>query len=317
MARKFVPGFATRAKHLIALTGTPVLNRPIEIHGILQALQPENFSDFFGFAKRYCGAYNNGYGWDFSGCTNSAELRQKLNTVMVRREKAQVLPDLPNKRRVTINVELSNRREYSDALETENDALVEAVRNKNGGDALVILNRLRRLAGKGKIEAAKEWIENFLAGGGQLIVFAHHKDILDELETALRDNTVACVRVDGDVAVAKRQAAVDAFQSGQVRVFLGTPGAAGVGLTLTAASDVLFVEREWTPAVEEQAEDRAHRIGQDESVTAWYLTASDSIDDKFATLVDAKRRVIAAVLDGKEIDNDESLVMELARDMIG
>lgn len=314
MSRTFRPGFASRAKHLIALSGTPVLNRPVEIFGLLQALAPAEYPDFFRFAKRYCDAVQTGYGWDFSGASNLPELREKLSTVMVRRDKAQVLPDLPAKRRVTVSVDLSNRKAYDAAQKEGAEALTEAVEKRDGGAVLVLLNALRRLAGQGKVEAAVEWTRNFVAGGGQLIVFAHHKDVLDALEAAMAEDGVATVRIDGDTPKPARQDAVDAFQAGTARVFLGTPGAAGVGLTLTAASDVLMVEREWTPAVEEQAEDRCHRISQKESVTAWYLTASDSIDAKFAELVDRKRAVVGAVLDGRDVAGG-SLVMELAEEM--
>lgn len=312
MARTFKPGFAVKAPHLIALTGTPVLNRPAEIFPLLRAVRPDEYQNFFAFAKRYCDAHPGSFGWDFSGCSNVEELRGKLQDVMVRREKANVLKDLPAKRRVTIEVELSNAKDYRAAARRERDNLEDAFDKRDAGAALVVLNRLRRMAGWGKVEAAQEWVENFLLGGGQLIVFAHHKDVLDALRGELAKASVPTVRVDGDVPVKERQAAVDAFQAGQARVFLGTPGAAGVGLTLTAASDVLFVEREWTPAVEEQAEDRAHRIGQEESVTAWYLTASDSIDAKFAQLVEKKRAVIGAVLDGRRVeDADASLMWDL------
>ncbi len=299
--RTFVPGLASGIKHVIALTGTPIINRPVEAFTLLQALRPDEYDNFFSYAKRYCGAEKTQYGWDFSGCTNAPELRERLKDVMVRRTKDQVLTDLPAKRRVTIDVELTNRDDYDAVQEAAEEALQEAVESRNAGEALRILNQLRRLAGQGKVGPAIEWIEEFVAGGGSLIVFAHHKDILDAVQAALGEAGVTCVRVDGDVPVAARQAAVDAFQAGTAQVFLGTPGAAGVGLTLTKAQDVLFIERQWTPALEEQAEDRAHRIGQKGSVTAWYLVAAESIDDRFNALVEKKRAVIGAVMDGKDL----------------
>lgn len=305
-----VPGLVDSIPNLLCLTGTPALNRPSELWTTLRALAPAEFGNFFQFGRRYCDGHKVSIGggrtaWDFTGSSNRAELRDRVKSIMIRREKDQVLTDLPPKRRVNVDVELSNRDAYDKALEAQSEALDEAVRTHDAGSALVILNRLRQLAGEGKVEAAVEWLTDFLAGDGSVIVFAHHKAVLDQLQAAVEALGVAAVRVDGDVPVQQRQAAVDAFQAGTARVFLGTPGAAGVGLTLTHAQDVLFVEREWTPAVEEQAEDRAHRIGQAGSVTAWYLVAADSIDDKFNTLVESKRAVLKAVLAGDDSGADQ------------
>lgn len=302
---QFVPGLVEKIPHRLLLTGTPVLNRPVEAFTLLRALRPAEYDNFFGYAKRYCGAYNNGYGWNFNGASNQAELREKLRDVMIRREKDQVLTDLPEKRRVTVDVELSNQKAYEKVSRTGRKELEDAIKTGNKAGALVILNELRKLAGEGKIEAAVEWLENMLDGGGSVIVFAHHKFVLDAIEGHLIELEIPTVRVDGDVPVAARQQAVDDFQAGRARVFLGTPGAAGVGLTLTKAQDVLFVEREWTPSEEEQAEDRAHRIGQTGSVTAWYLNAAGTVDEHFEALVSAKRRVIKNMMAGIDEETDD------------
>ncbi len=301
----FVPGLVEKIPHRLMLTGTPVLNRPVEMFTLLRALKPAEYDNFFRYAKRYCGAEQTGYGWDFGGATNQAELRERLKDVMIRREKDQVLTDLPAKRRVTVDVELSNQKEYDRAEFGGRRALKAAIKTHDHAAALTLLNDLRKLAGEGKVKTALEWLENMLEGGGSVIVFAHHKHILDALEAGLAELGVRTVRVDGDVPVVARQQAVDDFQAGLARVFLGTPGAAGVGLTLTKAQDVLFVEREWTPSEEEQAEDRAHRIGQTGSVTAWYLNAAGTVDEHFEALVSAKRRVIKNLMAGVDEEEDD------------
>jgi SWI/SNF-related matrix-associated actin-dependent regulator 1 of chromatin subfamily A len=339
-------GIATGAAHVLALTGTPILNRPVEAWTILRLVRPEKFSNFFAYVKRFCDAHQIDAGraglvWDFSGASNLGELHDRLRDAMVRRLKADVLTELPAKRRAEVVVEIDNRADY---VRAERDSVVylralaeivgtpeekAAVRDAReaaealGGDtvesvfseALVKLNALRRLVGQGKVAAAIEWTQNFLESGRSLVIFAHHKDVLDALEFALSD--VVTVRVDGDVSADARQAAVDAFEAGEARVFLGTYGAAGVGLTLTAASDTLHVEREWTPATEEQAEDRVHRIGQVNACTAWYLVAPASVDGDFHTLVEAKRGVIKATIDGGAAQTGGSLFKALAGALVG
>jgi SWI/SNF-related matrix-associated actin-dependent regulator of chromatin subfamily A-like protein 1 len=133
---------------------------------------------------------------------------------------------------------------------------------------------------------------------------------------ACAEQGISSVKVVGDMNIEDRQRSVDEFQAGRARVFVGTYGAAGVGLTLTASSDTLHVERDWTPSIEEQAEDRCHRIGQTESVTSWYLVSGASIDEKFDSMVDAKRGTIKSILGG-DGQVSESLVMELAEEIFG
>lgn len=309
---KGAPGIATLAPYVIALSGTPLLNRPAELYTNLHLLRPTEYANFFAFAKRYCAAEQTRFGWDFSGASNEAELAGRLRDLMVRREKSQVLQDLPEKTRSYIHVELSNKDEYESREQEILGRLEERYGEAVGGEILAMLNELRMLAGQGKVDAAIEWIKNAVDTGKPVVVFAHHLDVLDKIQSSLQADGIKTCRIDGSIPSPEaRQAAVDDFQAGRADVFLGTPGAAGVGLTLTKASDVLFVEREWTPAVEEQAEDRTHRIGQRDAVTAWYLVGNCSIDQKFADLVEQKRSIVSAVLTGKEIESS------LVRDLVG
>ena len=162
------------------------------------------------------------------------------------------------------------------------------------------------------MEAACEWIDTFLdSTDRKLVVFAHHVSVVDAIAERYGN-----LRVAGKDSAETRQAAVDAFQSDPAqRVIVLNMKAGGVGLTLTAASDLLFIEQGWTPAEHDQAEDRCHRIGQEDNVSAWYLLADGTIDDDIYALIQKKRVVVDAVTDGEE-GNDESVLTDLVKTLI-
>jgi hypothetical protein len=287
---------------VLALTGTPVLNRPVELVSQLEILgRIEDFGGPWNFKKRYCNAQRNGYGWDFNGASNTEELNALLRrTCYVRRQKEDVMKELPPKAKYTIETDLSTAKakEYR-AMESDTIVwLAEEGRNSEYADALAKIMILKRLAGEGKIDAAMEWIDTFLdSTSRKLVVFAHHKAVVN----ALADK-YGGMRVAGADSMKARQEVIDKFQSDDdARVIVLNMKAGGVGITLTAASDVLFVEQGWTPAEHDQATDRCHRIGQDASVvSSWYLLADGTIDDDIFELIEAKRIVVDAVTDGED-----------------
>ncbi len=298
--------------HVIALTGTPIVNRPVEGFNIIQVVDKTVFPNWWSFVHKYCDARHNGFGWDFSGATNKEELHKKLTeTVMLRRKKADVLPDLPDKLYSYIPMEISNRDEYERA---ENDFVEylqevkgkEAAQKASQAEHLVKIESLKQLAVKGKMKYAIQWIQNFLdTNGNKLVIFAVHKAVVDALMEEFKGGAV---KVDGSVSTTGRDAAVGAFQEDpSVRLFIGNIQAAGVGLTLTAASSVAFLELPWTPGDLVQAEDRCHRIGQKDTVNVYYLLAEGTIEEKIAELLDEKRQVLEAVLDGKEVEEAQML----------
>jgi len=300
--------------HVIGLTGTPIVNRPIEILTALQMIDKTIAPDRWDFLQRYCGPKHNGFGWDFSGASNTEELHKLLTkTVMIRRKKEDVLTDLPAKLRSFLPMELNNEREY---LQAEKD-FIEFTRNRKGEEAaerasnaqaLAEINGLKQLAVKGKLPQAVDWIKDYLASGKKLVVMAVHKFVIDAIMDEFKGRAV---KVDGSVSGAARQDAVERFQTDDsIRLFVGNIKAAGVGLTLTAASTVAFLELPWTPGDLQQAEDRVHRIGQKESVSIYYLLAQDTIEEKIAYLIDKKRKILDAVLDGQATE-EESLLSEL------
>jgi SWI/SNF-related matrix-associated actin-dependent regulator of chromatin subfamily A-like protein 1 len=295
----------------LALTGTPVLNHADELISQLRVIgRLEDFGSGARFSRQ------------FQGPLTEERLHWHLRRrCFVRRLKSEVLPQLPPKRRVVVPVELSNRREYRLAEEdviawlreqplelSELDARIAATLR---AERLAQLTTLQRLAARGKLHAALGWIEDFLASGEPLVVFARHVDV----QRAVLERFPDAAHLLGADALAEREAAVRAFQQpdGPQLIVCATRVAAQ-GITLTRASNVVFLELEWTPAMHDQAEDRTHRIGQRDAVTAWYLLAADSIDETMAELVEAKRGHIAAVTDGRRLDG-EGLVDAVVREL--
>ncbi len=293
---------AANVPHKILLSGTPVLNKPSELWNQLAIIDPITYGNnrFFKWHLRYADAHkiNIGYNktaWDFSGASNLEELAQSLKSIMIRRTKEEVLPDLPAKRRSTVLIDIDNRKEYDRANDEFIAWLTEQKDTKTAelagnAEQLVKLEYLRQIAARGKMKQALAWIETFLESGEKLVVFATHKATIHALE---REYGTMAVKIDGSVSSEKRQEAVDKFQNDpETRLFIGNIKAAGVGITLTASSNVAFLELDWTPALLEQAEDRCHRIGQENAVNIYYLLANNTVDQTIAAMLEVKRNVI-------------------------
>lgn len=309
------------AKRRVLLTGTPIVNRPIELWPLVHYLNPAEYKNFFAFAKRYCNGHNNGYGWDFSGHSNLPELQNRLRaSLMIRRMKADVLTDLPAKRRQIIALEpdeagrkaIAAEQAAEQAHEAEAEALMIAVElakaSEDPTDYQNAVNKLRdfstaKFAEIGKLRYATamaklptvlEHVADSM-DDGKVIVMCHHKDVVRKFQEVLAER---CVVITGDTPMEDRQAAVDRFQTDETcRVFVGTIRAAGVGLTLTASSHVVFAELDWTPGAMSQAEDRAHRIGQRDSVLVQHLVLDGSIDARLASTLVSKQAVADKALD--------------------
>lgn len=309
---KAVKKLAKKIPHVIALSGTPIVNRPIESWNILQVINKTVFPNYMEFARTYCDAKHNGFGWDFSGASNKEKLHQILtDTVMIRRKKADVLPELPDKLFSFIPMEMDNEKEYFKAemnfirflKDTKGEEAAEKARQ---AEHLVKIEALKQLAVKGKMKQAIQWIRDFLeTNGNKLVVFAVHKVVVDALMDEFKD---IAVKVDGSLSGTQRNESVQAFQNNpDVKLFVGNIQAAGTGLTLTAASAVAFLELPWTPGELVQAEDRCHRIGQKDTVNIYYLLADNTIEMEIAQLLDEKKAVLNAILDGKEVEETQLL----------
>jgi SNF2 family DNA or RNA helicase len=277
------------------------LNRPDEIVSQLRILDRlHEFGSGARLARR------------FAGIDAEQRLHWHLRrTCFVRRLKRDVLPQLPAKRQVVVPVALDNDAEYRlaerDVVEwlrtqpldlRELDARIAATLR---AERLAQLNTLKRLAARGKLSAAVSWIHDFLEHGEPLIVFSHHAEVQEALLARFPDAS----HLIGRDSIAARERTVQAFQEGSGPALLVCSTlVAGQGLTLTRASNVAFLELEWTPARHDQAEDRCHRIGQHDAVTAWYLLAAETIDETIAELLARKRGIVDAVTDGREYDAD-------------
>jgi SNF2 family DNA or RNA helicase len=298
---------------VLALTGTPVMNRAPELISQLRILG--RLGDFGSGAQ---------FGERFRGPDAHLRLHWHLRArCFVRRLKADVLPQLPAKTRAVVPVSLDNEAEYRLAEEDviawlhsqpldlgELDAKVAAALR---AERLVRLNALKLLAARGKLQAALHWIHDFLSSGEPLVVFARHR----EIQRAVLERFPDALHVLGEDSRRARDQAVQAFQTGEwegAQLLVCSIEVAGQGITLTRASNVAFLELDWTPAKHDQAEDRCHRIGQQDAVNATYLLAADTIDETIATLLERKRAVIGAVTDGREEDERgvvDALVAEL------
>lgn len=300
-----------KATYRLALTGTPMLNRPIELWHILHWLAPEIWpmSSYMKYALRYCGAYRNHWGWVMDGATHLDELRMHLSYIMIRRLKKDVLKDLPPKRRQIIElpwkgVSRDLRERLKAALELvrkiESD-YAHDVRKMESAIQIVWseIAEARHEAGLAKVPMAIDLIHDAIAANGKVVVFAYHRDVIEQLNNALVDYYPAVIH--GDTSLRARQCAVDRFQNDpNVKVFIGQTTAAGVGITLTAASHVIFVELDWTPGVMSQAEDRLHRIGQRESVLVQHLALEGSLDAHMAKTLVRKQSILDKALNAPE-----------------
>ena len=313
---KSVKKLARKSQHRMGLTGTPITNKPIEGYYITQAIDKNIFPDFWHFVHHFCDAKHNGFGWDYSGSSNKHELYEKLQSVMIRRKKKNVLPELPDKVYSYVPMELSNRKEYNEAKRNFFEYIIqtkgpEGLRSAQGARHLVEIEILKQLCVKGKMDSAIQWIHNFVennADAGKLIIFTTHTAVVNILMKEFKN---IAVKVDGSVkAIQKKEAEIFFQNNDKIRILVGNIQAAGTGLNLTAASAVAFLELPWTPGELVQAEDRAHRIGQKDSVNIYFLLADRTIEGKIVKLLDEKKKVIEAVLDGKDVE-DIALLAEL------
>lgn len=299
-------------KHVIALSGTPIVNRPIEFYNTIKIIEPGLFPSRWKFAHEFCGARHNGFGWDFNGATNTTKLHSLLtSTIMIRRKKEDVLKDLPPKIRSIVPLEINNLNEYKTAEGNiiawirKNEGLEKAEKAKQA-EVLVAFEKLKQLAIDGKIKQCIDWIENFLESDQKLIIFATHKKTIELL---MNHFGKIAVKLDGSTLTDQRQIVVEQFQNDEkTRLFIGNIKAAGIGITLTAASNVCFLELPWSPGDVEQASDRCHRIGQTAgSVNIYYLVATNTIEEDVAEIISEKQKVLTAILDGHEVDQGNVL----------
>ncbi len=306
------------------LTGTPIKNgRPINLFPLLVAINHPLGKNKREYEEYYCNAHykqvTKGKSvWDNNGAAHLAELSKKTEDYILRRTKEDCL-DLPPKIRIMKPVDLTLAKRKAYHLEVSR--LIQDYRNRASqglvnpdSEALVTINILRKIGSKYKVDAAIQETLDWLEEGQQVVIFTEFLESVNLLYKELSKQTKVEI-LTGETKQDKRQAIVDNFQSGKTKVFIGTIKAGGVGLTLTASSFVILVDRGWTPGDAYQAEDRTHRIGAKNTVTSTWLQLGE-IDRTIDELLQSKQENIELVLKGKRKTIDTSSLQGMARQLL-
>ena len=294
----------------IGMTGTPLMNSPMDLYVILKWLGYESHA-FYSFKQHYCvmGGYG---GYEIVGYKNLDQLTAQVREIMLRRLKSEVL-DLPEKIYVDDIVEMEGKQAV---MYKEVEAGLKA--DYINGDIdltnpLSALIRLRQTTGypgilsdeiteSAKLDRMEEIVENCISNDEKVIIFSNWT----QMTSVIFDKVAkyGCGVITGETADSNRQAIVNKFQSDDtLKVIVGTIGAMGTGLTLTAATTVIFVDEPWNKALFDQAVDRAHRIGQKNNITIYSIMCKDTIDERIHNLIYKKGAMSDAIIDGKVVGN--------------
>lgn len=306
---------AVRAQHRLVLTGTPLENSVLDLWSIFDFLMP----GYLGTAKDFRERYELPIAKDKNAEAQS-RLARRLRPFMLRRLKKEVASDLPEKISQVSFCELTpdQRGAYQQVIEASRKEVLEAVGAQGlAKSRMVVLSALLRLRqiccdlrllkldgvkpanASGKLELFSELLEEVIDGGHRVLVFSQFVSMLTLLKERLTEEAIEFCYLDGSTA--NRAAVVDRFQKNSaIPVFLISLKAGGVGLNLTGADTVIHFDPWWNPAVEDQATDRAHRIGQQRVVTSYKLITRDTVEEKILTLQNRKREIIQATIGGEE-----------------
>lgn len=324
---KVIIDLVNDAKRIHCLTGTPLLNRPIEMFNLLKVIKHPLSSNRTIFSKRYCNGHlkviNRKDGrtirfWDESGATCLRELKERTQDIMLRRSKKDVL-DLPEKIVSVTHVDLN--REWQKIYDNAWDEYLEWLWNRpekyedieNIIDArqLVEIGKLKQVCSLAKVDRIVSDVENATEQDNKIIIFSQYTKTIEELKRKLGRQAVT---LTGQHSTEERAEAVDRFQNNdEIKVFIANIKAGGVGITLTASSIVMFADMDWSPEIHKQAEDRAHRIGQEGTVNVYYYVVRGTIEEDIAETLEAKRMVINEVMDEGDLSDISAASEFLAR----
>lgn len=303
------PGMIGSARRIWCLSGTPAPNNVLELYPPLRFIWPELLPDgvdsFGAFRRHFTHSIETQYGWKVVGNRREAEMRTILSQMFLRRLTKDVLPDLPGLRWGSVAVPRPDLSQYSELAELEREhgaAMLSLVEGEARGVASPHVARMRRLIGEAKAVPAARMIavELYDEPEKKVIVFAHHRSVLDTLAAELRLYEPAVIH--GGTPDAFRNADIERFQTDpKCRVFIGQIQAAGTAITLTAAHDVVIVEPSWTPSDNTQAAGRARRIGQTQPVLARFVALSDSLDDDITRVIERKTRLLTPILEPETV----------------
>ena len=302
-----------KSEYVFLLTGTPMLNKADELWSLLNSLYPKEYSSYWRFVERYCQTYNDGFGKKIiSGTKKQQELlRQELAPIMIRRTKKDVLAELPDKTYVRHVVELTGeQKKLYKAM--EKDAFAKLSDNEVVAAPVVIaqITRLRQIAvspellshdvtHSAKFDELMDIIQEN-KGEHKIAVFSQFRQAIELFGKRLDDAGIKWVSVTGAVSQDDRRTATKYFQEDpETRIMLATIEAAGLGLTWTSADIAVFLDRHWTPAINQQAEDRLHRMGQKNPVTIINMVAKDSIEERIENMLAKKSRDFDSIINNQ------------------
>ena len=307
-----------QADTMIAMTGTPLMNQPFDLFIILKWLGYEKHA--FGAFKKHYANYGGFGGYEVIGYKNLDELQERLDEIMLRRKKEEVL-DLPEKTYIDEYVEMGpkQRKIYNeitmdiksniDQIKMANNPLAELIRMRQAtGYTGILSSTIKESA---KLDRMEELVEEAVENGKKIVIFSNWTQMTNVVYDRLK-NKYNVAQITGETKDNERQDIVEAFQTpnnaamhdrvnkyGNIEVLIGTSGAMGTGLTLTAGSIEIFMDEPWNMALKEQCVDRCHRIGQTNNITIYTLMCEDTIDERIHEIVEKKGAMADALIDGK------------------
>lgn len=305
-------GLIRNANRIYCLTGTPVRNRPKDFYIMLKVLAPEciePYTNYEDYAVRYCGGYIDSYGALYDrGASNIEELAERIKPFMLRRTKEEVLTELPPLIEKTIELEMTEevKKVLNEETELQEDLNEYSVNGELGVQATI-----RRQLGTAKVPQVVEYAQNLLQTQEKIVIFAYHRDVINELRRRLAGYGVRAIM--GGMNAKCKQMEVDLFiKDKNSRIFIGQFTAAGFGVDglQKVASDVVFAEIDWVPGNMDQARDRVRRMGQIKPVVAHYLVLPETLEDNMLQTVIKKGKVITRLLSNtsKEKENENMTI---------
>ena len=311
-----------KALSRVILTGTPVQNYLGELWNLFQFLNPGLLGSYESFREKFIAPIESSEDKD-----RQAQLKRIIQPFMLRRTKSEVVEELPEKTEIYRSVPMSSSEQVAYEamrLEAKNELARDTKLNMN---ALAAITRLREAAcamalvkngwtgEPTKLSALRELVAEIISGGNSVLIFSQFTGFLDMASAMLEKEGVEHFYLQGSTPIKKRQEMVNGFQHAEKPVFLISLKAGGLGLNLTGANYVIHLDPWWNPAVEQQATDRAYRIGQQQNVTVYHLVAENTIEEKILRLHKAKQNLADAILEGTGVSH--AITLDELRELIG